>query len=437
MRFFSSSSSCCSGASRSDAVPVRPVSCRSSRFGIGVIGFLSWAAVLVLVSRFARPILVALTGRLLFSTMLLRRTSTPFDLCHLLLRSDQDHHDVAQRRCYRDRRRRPLHRLSTVLDASVGLNHRNTAGRSRGISGCWSPAHAAAEHILENLRLQQSTTRSSAPASISPSRYAHRTISRSFARVVLGDKDVLMTPPGRSGSWRCSSSSDRLREDRPDDGQPGGHPPARLDHRAVEAPERAAPSPTRTSSRSSPRSWCAAGGAYETFDPIPFAARRRRSVRPDSATGPSSVTSTSPPRTRVPSWSRASWTWAVDAAANGIGSKVWYSCFGGLPSSLVTIATTSSYAKGAASLWRVASSVIHSAGRCRPARHHLADLHVRRPQLLILAIRLSRRVIHLSFSPSTTRANHRRTRPIAVSARAMSRLVCSWRCRPAGAGGSR
>ncbi len=37
--------------------------------GAGVIGFLSWAAILILVNRFARPVLVALTGRLLFSTM--------------------------------------------------------------------------------------------------------------------------------------------------------------------------------------------------------------------------------------------------------------------------------------------------------------------------------------------------------------------------------
>jgi ubiquinone biosynthesis protein len=37
--------------------------------GTGVIGFVSWAAILVLVNRFARPVLVALTGRLLFSTM--------------------------------------------------------------------------------------------------------------------------------------------------------------------------------------------------------------------------------------------------------------------------------------------------------------------------------------------------------------------------------
>ena len=37
--------------------------------GAGPIGFLSWAAVLVLVNRFARPVLVALTGRLLFSTL--------------------------------------------------------------------------------------------------------------------------------------------------------------------------------------------------------------------------------------------------------------------------------------------------------------------------------------------------------------------------------
>ena len=37
--------------------------------GAGIVGFLSSAAVLVLVNRFARPVLVALTGRLLFSTM--------------------------------------------------------------------------------------------------------------------------------------------------------------------------------------------------------------------------------------------------------------------------------------------------------------------------------------------------------------------------------
>ena len=30
----------------------------------GVVGYLSWAAILVLVNRFARPVLVALTGRL-------------------------------------------------------------------------------------------------------------------------------------------------------------------------------------------------------------------------------------------------------------------------------------------------------------------------------------------------------------------------------------
>jgi len=37
--------------------------------GAGIVGFVSWAAILVLVNRFARPVLVALTGRLLFSTM--------------------------------------------------------------------------------------------------------------------------------------------------------------------------------------------------------------------------------------------------------------------------------------------------------------------------------------------------------------------------------
>ena len=37
--------------------------------GAGIIGFLSAAAILILVNRFARPVLVALAGRLLFSTM--------------------------------------------------------------------------------------------------------------------------------------------------------------------------------------------------------------------------------------------------------------------------------------------------------------------------------------------------------------------------------
>jgi ubiquinone biosynthesis protein len=37
--------------------------------GAGIVGFFSWAAILILVNRFARPVLVALTGRLLFSTM--------------------------------------------------------------------------------------------------------------------------------------------------------------------------------------------------------------------------------------------------------------------------------------------------------------------------------------------------------------------------------
>ena len=46
--------------------------------------------------------------------------------------------------------------------------------------------------------------------------------------------------------------------------------------------------------------------------------------------------------TSVPSWSRASVDLGVDAAANGIGSNVSYSSSGGAPSSLVTMATTSS-----------------------------------------------------------------------------------------------
>ena len=37
--------------------------------GAGPIGFITWAAILVLVNRFARPVLVALLGRLLYRTL--------------------------------------------------------------------------------------------------------------------------------------------------------------------------------------------------------------------------------------------------------------------------------------------------------------------------------------------------------------------------------
>ena len=61
----SSASSRSPSRSRSDRTSGPIVALR----GAGLVGFLIWAAILVLVNRFARPVLVALTGRLLFSTM--------------------------------------------------------------------------------------------------------------------------------------------------------------------------------------------------------------------------------------------------------------------------------------------------------------------------------------------------------------------------------
>ena len=67
--------------------------------------------------------------------------------------------------------------------------------------------------------------------------------------------------------------------------------------------------------------------------------------------------------TIVPSWRVAWWTWAVEAAANGTGSNVAYSSSGGEPNSLVTMATTSSYPNGAASLCSFDNSETQTAGR--------------------------------------------------------------------------
>ena len=164
--------------------------------GAGIIGFLSWAAVLVLVNRFARPVLVAFTGRLLFSTMgffvvIINAVAIYITSFFAPIKIA----DVAQPTLLWVIVAAALYTaLSTVMDAVLGLNRPDLgADRSRGIWGFLESLPTPRRNaILENLRLQQvynaiySTSLDIALADtpIGP-------IRRWFARVVLGDKDVL------------------------------------------------------------------------------------------------------------------------------------------------------------------------------------------------------------------------------------------------------
>src|SRR6478672_11204673 len=169
--------------------------------GAGIIGFLSWAAILVLVNRFARPILVALTGRLLFSTMgffvvIINAVAIYITSFFAPIRIA----DVAQPTLLWVIVAAALYTaFSTVMDAVLGLNRPDLgADRSRGIWGFLESLPTPRRNaILENLRLQQvynaiySTSLDIALADtpIGP-------IRRWFARVVLGDKDELVDASG-------------------------------------------------------------------------------------------------------------------------------------------------------------------------------------------------------------------------------------------------
>ena len=217
----------------------------------GVIGFVSWAAILVLVNRFARPVIVALTGRLLFSSLgffvviinalaiWITSIIAPIKIA-----------EVAQ----------PVYlwiivaaalytALSTILNALLGTNRPDLTADPRG--GLWSfleslptPRRNA---IIENLRMQQ----------------VYNVIYATSIDIALAD-----TPVGELRSWfnrRIIGTPDPvseangpervrlmlqqlgpdLREDRPDDGQPERCAPGGLGHRAFEAPERGGAVPVR------------------------------------------------------------------------------------------------------------------------------------------------------------------------------------------------
>jgi ubiquinone biosynthesis protein len=169
--------------------------------GAGVIGFLSWAAVLVLVNRFARPVLVAFTGRLLFSTMgffvviinalaiYITAFIAPIKIA-----------DIAQPTLLWVIVAAALYTaLSTVMDAVLGLNRPDLgADRSRGIWGFLESLPTPRRNaILENLRLQQvynaiyttSLDIALADTPVGP-------VRRWFDRVVIGNHDALVDANG-------------------------------------------------------------------------------------------------------------------------------------------------------------------------------------------------------------------------------------------------
>jgi ubiquinone biosynthesis protein len=169
--------------------------------GAGVVGFLSWAAVLVLVNRFARPVLVALTGRLLFSTMgffvviinaiAIWLTSLIAPIKIGIVAEPLLLWIVVGAALYTA--------LSTVTDALLGLNRPDLgADRSRGIWGFLESLPTPRRNaIIENLRLQQVynaiyTTSLDIALADTPV----GALRRWFARVVLGESDELVDAGG-------------------------------------------------------------------------------------------------------------------------------------------------------------------------------------------------------------------------------------------------
>ena len=169
--------------------------------GAGPIGFLSWAAILVLVNRFARPVLVAFTGRLLFSTMgffIVIINAIAIYITGIIAPIKIG--NVAQPVLLWVIVAAALYTLlSTASDAVLGLNRPDLqADRSRGIWGFLERLPTPRRNaIIENLRLQQvynaiySTTLDIALADTPIG-----SIRRWFARVVLGDRLVTDDPSG-------------------------------------------------------------------------------------------------------------------------------------------------------------------------------------------------------------------------------------------------
>ena len=173
--------------------------------GAGVAGFVIWAGILVLVNRFARPVLVALTGRLLLRTMgafVVVINALAIYIAGLPL-ADQDRHGRGA-----DRHLDPVAALvytvlSTVTDAILGLNRPDFA--PEGQRSIWrlleSLPTPRRNVLIENLRLQQVYDAIYATAlDIALERTPIGGVRRWFEKRVLGQEDSLAGDRVRLGS---------------------------------------------------------------------------------------------------------------------------------------------------------------------------------------------------------------------------------------------
>lgn len=180
--------------------------------GAGALGFLTWAAVLVLVNRFARPVLVALTGRLLFSTMgLFVVIINAIAIWMTSIVAPIKIATVAQPTILWIIVAAGLYTLlSTFADAALGLNRPNLdPERNRAM---WTfleklptPRRSS---ILENLRLQQVyNTIYSTAVDIGLRDTPLGPIRAWFSRVILGEEDTL---GGTTGPERIRAMLEQL-----------------------------------------------------------------------------------------------------------------------------------------------------------------------------------------------------------------------------------
>ena len=177
----------------------------------GVLGFFSWAAILVLVNRFARPVLVALFGRLLFSTMglfvvvinamaiYITAFFAPIKIA--VVAEPTFLWIIAAAALYTG--------LSTVLETVLGLNRPDLAAdRTRGIWKFLSPCRPrGAMRSSRTCVSSRSTTPSTRPAWTS--RWPTRRSAIPAAGSTGGSSATgirCLRRRGPSGSSRCSSS---------------------------------------------------------------------------------------------------------------------------------------------------------------------------------------------------------------------------------------
>jgi ubiquinone biosynthesis protein len=164
--------------------------------GAGLVGFLTWAAVLVLVNRFARPILVAFTGRLLFSTMgffvviinaiAIWITSIIAPVKIAVVADPTILWVILAAAMYTG--------LSTVMDIVLGLNRPNLdPERNRRMWGFLESLPTPRRNaILENMRLQQVYNAIySTAVDIGLADTPLGPVRRWFSRVVIGETDTL------------------------------------------------------------------------------------------------------------------------------------------------------------------------------------------------------------------------------------------------------